>query len=731
MKKSILVSSGIIVTFFTFFPLQIRGQSIESDYQAITLKDPEIPERELELMVKPLTQEELHIEAKAWLELLKIQVKEVSDAEIAIQRKNQELEEAKEAITDLDQAEEALTEVEETTQEKSSSPKNELQEELEEDLDKAQQKLEEAQESLEEAIEEEEKTQENEELTEAITEAKEDATAKITEEESDSESATTTNESEKEIIDEAVAEKTDEITTLETENIDDTQEIDQAQQKIEQTTEKLEEAIEDKSEIKTQLLLNLTEARDEQTAIGDRFEIIINALEKKGGDIKGYRKYLSAVGLIQVDVSDREAFWITILGWLKSETGGLRWAISISQFIGITIFAVIASFVAANLTRRSLQIIPNISELLRGFLVGIVRQGTLIIGILFALTVLGISLGPLLAVFGGVSFVLAFALQNNLGNLASGLMIMFYKPFDEGDEIKVDELWGYVDSITIATTKLKGWSGEIINVPNDSIWNSNIINLTHSESRGFMGTVLVDMAQNLTQAKQVILAAIKSHPAVLEEPSPRTLIWELDGDSISIMFFGHTKTQEYWQVYEEVIELIQQGINNAGIEIDIPEQRIQIESFESQLNQSKIVNQIQQVTDKEYSSNKLKEESTINQSISEAQISTEPATNDKQKKKLNINKSVEQIAQIFETNSEKNTTNKPKASLTIYKSTSKDNIHKEASQLSITKNSKLAERTTIDKSAQSTQIQQNEVKKDNSKSPKNIKKMLKEFLDSH
>ena len=576
MKKSILIS-GIALASFSWLPMPVRGQSVESDYQAVTIADTSIPVPELELTVKPLTQDELEIEASAWLDLLKVQVKEVSDAEIAVNRKNEELEQATEAITDLEKAGEALTEVEETTQENStSSTTEETQKELEQDLDKAQEKLEAAQGSIEKAIEEESKTQENEELTEALTEATEDAT----EEKAKSESTDTTIQSEQEILAENIAENTDEITTLETPKIDDTQEIDRAQQKIEQTTENLEEALEDKAEIKTQLLLNLTEARDEQTAVGDRFEVIINELEKKGGEIESYRQYLTAVGLIEVDVTDHQAFWITILGWLKSETGGIRWAINISKFVGIAVFSVITSFIAANVTRKSLQIIPNMSELLRGFLVGIVRQGTLVIGVLFALTALGISLGPLLAVFGGVSFVLAFALQNNLGNLASGLMIMFYKPFDEGDEIKVDDLWGYVDSITIATTKIKGWSGEIINVPNDSIWNSNIINLTHSESRGFTGTIVVDIAQNLTQAKQVVLEAIKSHPAVLEEPAPRTLIWELDGDSISIMFFGHTKTQEYWKVYEEVIELIQKGINTAEIAIDIPEQRIQIESVD-------------------------------------------------------------------------------------------------------------------------------------------------------
>ncbi|MEM9271730.1 MAG: mechanosensitive ion channel domain-containing protein [Cyanobacteria bacterium P01_F01_bin.143] len=587
MKRSILIS-GIIVASFSWFPVQVRGQSEVTNYSAITTEDPSISERELELMVKPLTQDELDVEANAWLDLLKVQVKEVSDAEIAVNRKNEELEETKEAVKDLKEAEEALTEVEETTQENATSLNSEdTKQELEEDLEKAQEKLEEAKESIEEAIEEEEKTQENEELTEALTEAKEDAVEAEVEEAAEAaasgETASPKTEvnKEKELLEETVAETTDEITELETANIDDTQEINQAQQKIEKTTEKLEAAIEDKAEIKTQLLLNLTEARDEQAVIGNRFEVIIDELEKKGGDVESYRQYLRAVGLIKVDVTDRQALWITVLGWLKSEEGGLLWAINISKFVGIAILAVAGSFAAANVTSKSLSIIPNMSELLRGFLVGIVRQGTLVIGILFALTALGISLGPLLAVFGGVSFVLAFALQNNLGNLASGLMIMFYKPFDEGDEIKVDELWGYVDSISIATTKIKGLSGEVISVPNDSIWNSNIINLTYSESRGFSGTIIVDLEQNLSQAKQVILDAIKSHPGVLEEPAPRTLIWELDGGAISIMFFGHIKTKEYWEVHEEVIELIQKGINEAEIALDMPEQKVQIESIES------------------------------------------------------------------------------------------------------------------------------------------------------
>ena len=137
----------------------------------------------------------------------------------------------------------------------------------------------------------------------------------------------------------------------------------------------------------------------------------------------------------------------------------------------------------AKLTDRLLSRIPGVSSLLRQFAVMIVGRGVLIVGGLVALALLGVNLGPILALVGGASFVLAFALQSNLGNFASGLMILVTKPFDVGDEVKIGGTWAWVDSINLANTKLKGWYGEPIVLPNNTVWSSQISNLTANKTR--------------------------------------------------------------------------------------------------------------------------------------------------------------------------------------------------------------------------------------------------------
>lgn len=82
--------------------------------------------------------------------------------------------------------------------------------------------------------------------------------------------------------------------------------------------------------------------------------------------------------------------------------------------------------------------VDAVSELFRDFTVITIKRGVLVLGALLALASLGVSLGPVLALVGGASFVLAFALQSNLGNFASGLMLLVSKPFDVGDEVRVE-----------------------------------------------------------------------------------------------------------------------------------------------------------------------------------------------------------------------------------------------------------------------------------------------------
>ena len=85
------------------------------------------------------------------------------------------------------------------------------------------------------------------------------------------------------------------------------------------------------------------------------------------------------------------------------------------------------------------------------------------LGLGFAvLSFLGIRVSPLLAVFGGISFILGFALQDTIGNAVSGLMIMMNRPFDLGHFVRAGNESGFVESMTIMSTKIRTADNQII-----------------------------------------------------------------------------------------------------------------------------------------------------------------------------------------------------------------------------------------------------------------------------
>jgi len=191
------------------------------------------------------------------------------------------------------------------------------------------------------------------------------------------------------------------------------------------------------------------------------------------------------------------------------------------------------------------------------------------------LTALEVSLAPVLAVVGGASFIFAFALQSNLGNFASGLMIMVNKPFDVGDEVKIGSLWGWVDSISLASTRIKGFGGQMFTVPNNTVWGDTIENLTTSETRKVAVGLRIGFEQDLTEIEKVLVDIFKSHPKILDNPEPSTFVFSIEDYYISLKASGWAKTDEFWSVSADIIRTIQKRFEQEGINIAaIPAQTI-------------------------------------------------------------------------------------------------------------------------------------------------------------
>jgi small conductance mechanosensitive channel len=163
--------------------------------------------------------------------------------------------------------------------------------------------------------------------------------------------------------------------------------------------------------------------------------------------------------------------------WLVSTEGGLRWLRNIIFFV-LTLF--VFSMLSRALGRAAevaLARVKGTSDLLKNFLVNVIHKVTWIIGLVVALSMIEVDIGPLVAAIGATGFVVGFALQNTLSNFAAGIMLLLYRPFDIGNTVTVaGGTEGVVKDMSLVSTTLKTADGHLVVVPNSAIWGAVIVN---------------------------------------------------------------------------------------------------------------------------------------------------------------------------------------------------------------------------------------------------------------
>lgn len=363
-----------------------------------------------------------------------------------------------------------------------------------------------------------------------------------------------------------------ESTDGETSAQDDAEEAGEAAEQLEGIDKTLENVAEAEADLKNQLVENVTQLQGERTDLVERFQVVLDALEKKGGDATSYRLYIDAVSGIELDLQDTEGLGVRIVGWITSEQGGLRLGLGILQFVAIVGASVIAANIIAKTIERLLSKLDGTSSLLKGFVVMITKRGVVVIGTLLALTSLGVSLGPVLALVGGASFVIAFALQSNLGNFASGLMLILNKPFDVGDEVKVAGYWGTVESISLASTRIRDFSKHLISLPNNMVWGGDILNMTYADVRKASFPLRLPASVDLNEVLALWVEFASAHPKVLDNPAPGYFPGNFGAEYdyyISASFTAWTKTEDFWATFVDLLVgffplLEKNGIKLAG-----------------------------------------------------------------------------------------------------------------------------------------------------------------------
>jgi small conductance mechanosensitive channel len=340
-----------------------------------------------------------------------------------------------------------------------------------------------------------------------------------------------------------------------------------------------DEPTEEEKQQKSNLLDELTRLNEERTVLLDRTRLAVDAFEEKGGDaekVTSYRKYLEVTSGVTVDVSDTEAVIALVQGWITSKEGGMRWLKNISVFVITVIAFYFLARLLSKAVSRALAATEATSQLLRNFLVTTVRRLTMVIGVIVGLAALEVNIGPLLAVIGATGFVVALALQNSLGNFASGMLIMMFRPFDVGDAVEVAGVAGKIEAVSLLSTQMKTFDNKAVAIPNNEVWGGVITNITATGQRRVDMQFGIGYDDDIDKAQKILEDIISNHKLVLKDPEPVIRLHELGESSVNFIVRPWAKSDDVWTVFWDVTREVKKRFDQEAISIPFPQRDVHI-----------------------------------------------------------------------------------------------------------------------------------------------------------
>jgi small conductance mechanosensitive channel len=334
-------------------------------------------------------------------------------------------------------------------------------------------------------------------------------------------------------------------------------------------------------EARDQARQELTRLTDERRRLVDRARLVLNSWEAKGApqDELGHaRAYLDALVVQTIKISDVRASLSAVGAWLLDEDGGVAVAASLAIALLSGYGLVLAARAARLFVRRHVSKLADLSVLLQTFLAGAAFWAVLAIGLLVVLALLGVGSVPLVALLGAAFFILGLALQNTLGNLAKGLMILVNRPFDEGDYVDIGGASGIVKSVSVFATAIITPDNRKIVIPNQQVWENDIVNRTANATRRVDLIFSIGYKDDLHQAFQVLQAAVKAHPLALDEPAPTIAVTALAESSVDILCGAWARAGDYLTVSRELTADVKLRFDAAGITIPYPQRDVHIHS---------------------------------------------------------------------------------------------------------------------------------------------------------
>jgi len=258
-----------------------------------------------------------------------------------------------------------------------------------------------------------------------------------------------------------------------------------------------------------------------------------------------------------------------VQAWLA--THGTAFVVNLVVFLVVLLAGRVAIGAARRVVRQMMERSERMSEMLVDFLTNALSKGLWVIVVMIALGQLGIDIAPLIAGLGVAGFVIGFAFQESLSNLAAGLMVLLNRPFQVGDYVNAAGHSGTVSDLNFMATSMTTPDNKEIVIPNRHVWGSAITNHTTHDTRRAEWVLGISYDDDIGHAVDTVQAVLHEDERVFDEPAPFIEVRELADSSVDLVVRAWTSTDDLWPVFFETQRTFKERFDEAGIAIPFPQ----------------------------------------------------------------------------------------------------------------------------------------------------------------
>ena len=240
---------------------------------------------------------------------------------------------------------------------------------------------------------------------------------------------------------------------------------------------------------------------------------------------------------------------------------------NIILFFAVLVIGMVVVKIVLNIIRRVMSN-TKMEKVTQSFIYKIVKFLLYLVLVMVLLSMLGISMTGIVTAFSACVLAIGMALQNNIANLANGIVIVTSKIFKKGDFVEVDGVSGSVEDINFLFTTITTVDNKRVTLPNSSIVDGAMVNYGANPTRRVDFTFSVAYESDVELVKKVILDVINSNGKVrVQDKAPFCRLKVLNASSIDFFANCWVDAEDYWDVYYYVVENVYNEFKRNGISI--------------------------------------------------------------------------------------------------------------------------------------------------------------------